>query len=85
MTSTIGTLNTHVVLNCLIFPQNSNDVVPYARHFLPVKFFFPKYYFNHYVSSYRKMQLRPMNNARDQHEYRHKWVKAGVYMNRSEI
>ena len=41
MTATIGTLKSHVVLNCLIFPQNSNDIVPYARHFLPVKFFFP--------------------------------------------
>ena len=29
------------------------------------------------ASSYRKMLRGPMNNARDYHEYRHKWGKIG--------
>ena len=32
--------------NSVIFPQILYDIVLYARHSLPVKFFFPKYYFN---------------------------------------
>ena len=46
-TTTIRTLyvHVHVVLNGVIFPQTLYDIVPYARHFLPVKFF-PKYCFN---------------------------------------
>ena len=45
-----------LVLNGVIFRQISYDIVPYVRHFLPVKcffFFFPKYYFNqvNYASS----------------------------------
>ena len=43
--STLRTLYVHVALNSVMFPQILYDVVPYARHFLPVKFF-PKYYFN---------------------------------------
>ena len=34
-----------VVLNCVIGPQILYDIVLYARHFLPVKFF-PMCYFN---------------------------------------
>ena len=41
-TTTIRTPYNHVVLNGVIFPQISSDIVPYARHFLPVRFF-PKY------------------------------------------
>ena len=44
-TTTIQMLYVHVVLSGVIFRQISNDIVPYARHILPVKFF-PKYYFN---------------------------------------
>ena len=44
-TTTMRTLYVHVVLNGVIFRQISYDIVPYARHFLPVRFF-PKYYFN---------------------------------------
>ena len=44
-TTTLRTLYVHVVLNGVIFRQIAYDIVPYARHFLPVKFF-PKYYFN---------------------------------------
>ena len=32
----------HVVLNGVIFPQISYDIVLYTRHLLPVRFF-PKY------------------------------------------
>ena len=34
-----------VVLNGVIFQQISYDIIPYARHYLPVRFFL-KYYFN---------------------------------------
>ena len=44
-TTTMRTLYGHVALNGVIFRQISHDIVPYARHFLPVRFF-PKYYFN---------------------------------------
>ena len=44
-TTTVRTLYAHVVLNGVIFRQISHDIVPYAPHFLPVKFF-PKVYFN---------------------------------------
>ena len=52
----LRTVDVHVALNSVMFPQILCDVVPYARHFLLVKFF-AKYYFNklHYVSSYRKV------------------------------
>ena len=43
--TTIRTIYVHVVLNSVIFPQILHDIVLYARHILPVKFF-PKYYFN---------------------------------------
>ena len=42
--TTLRTLYVHVVLNSVMFPQILYDIVLYARHFLPVKFF-PKYYF----------------------------------------
>ena len=48
MTEKITTLRTfyvHVALNSVMFPQILYDIVPYARHFLTVKFF-PKYCFN---------------------------------------
>ena len=44
-TTTVRTPYVHVVLNGVIFRQISYDIVPYARNFLPVRFF-PKYYFN---------------------------------------
>ena len=37
-------LYVHVILNKVMFPQILYDIVLYAQHFLPVKFF-PKYYF----------------------------------------
>ena len=42
MTAKITTLRTvyvHVALNSVMLPQIFYDIVPYARHFLPVKFF----------------------------------------------
>ena len=51
-TTTIGTLYVHVVLNLVIFWQLSYNIVLYARHFVPVKFFI-KYYLKNYTSSYR--------------------------------
>ena len=42
--TTLQTLYVHVILNSVIFPQILY-IVPYAQHFLPVKFF-PKYSFN---------------------------------------
>ena len=52
-TTTIRTLYVHVVLNGVIFRKISYDIVLYAQHFLPVKFF-PKCYFKNYACSYRK-------------------------------
>ena len=43
--TTTRTIYVHVVLSSVIFPQILHDIVLYARHILPVKFF-PKYYFN---------------------------------------
>ena len=54
-TTTIRTLYVHVVLNGVIFPQILYDIVPYARKFLPVKYF-PKYIFN--TLSFQRPQLR---------------------------
>ena len=42
-------------LNGVIVPQISYDIVPYARHFLPVKFFKPSISLINYASSYRKI------------------------------
>ena len=42
--TTLRTLYVHVVSNRVKIPQILYDVVLYARHFLPVKFF-PEYYF----------------------------------------
>ena len=39
-TTTLGTLYAHVVSNSEMFPEILYDIVLYARHFLPVKFFF---------------------------------------------
>ena len=47
-----------------MFPQILYDIVLYALHFLPAKFFFHVLLLN-YASSYRKMWRGPMNNARD--------------------
>ena len=44
-TTTIWTIQVHVVLNGVIFPQILYDTVPYAQHILSVNFF-PKYYVN---------------------------------------
>ena len=53
--TTMRTLYALVVLNGVIFPQILYDVVPHARHFLPVKFFFPSITLINSTSSYRKM------------------------------
>ena len=37
--TTLPTLYVHIVLNSVMFPQILYDIVLYARHFLPVKFF----------------------------------------------
>ena len=42
--TTLRTLYVHVVSNSVMFPQILYDIVLYARHFLPVKYF-PDYYF----------------------------------------
>ena len=42
--TTLQTLYVHVVSNSVMFPQILYDIVLYARHFLPAKFF-PEYYF----------------------------------------
>ena len=52
--TTLRTLYVHVALNSVMFAQILNDIDPYARHFLPVKFF-PSITLINYVSSYRKM------------------------------
>ena len=53
--TTLGTLYAHIVLNTVMLPQVLYDIVLYARHFLPVKFFFPSITFINFASSYRKM------------------------------
>ena len=45
----------YVVLNGVVFRQISNDIVPYARHFLPARFFSPSITLINYASSYRKI------------------------------
>ena len=42
--TTLWTLYAHVVSNSVMCPQILFDIVLYAGHFLPVKFF-PEYYF----------------------------------------
>ena len=42
--TTLRTLYVHVVSHRVMIPQILYDIVIYARHFLPVKFF-PEYYF----------------------------------------
>ena len=42
--TTLRTLYVHVVSNSVMFPQILYNIVLYARHFLPVKFF-SEYYF----------------------------------------
>ena len=44
-TTTLRTRYVHVVLNCVICPQILYEIVLYARHLLPAKFF-PKCYLN---------------------------------------
>ena len=56
--TTLQTLYVHVVSNRAMIPQILYDIVLYARHFPPVKFFFfffQSITFINYVSSYRKM------------------------------
>ena len=72
-TTPLRTLYDHAVLNSVMFPQFFCDIVLYAGHFLPVKFFFPKYYFSELCFELPQNVSGPMNNARDKHEYRHKW------------
>ena len=62
--TTLRTLYVHVALNSVMFPQILYDIVPYVRHFLPVKFF-PSSTLISFVYSYRKMSFGPMNNTRD--------------------
>ena len=50
---TIRTLYVHVALNGVIFRHISYNIVPHARHLLPVTRF-RKYYFKNYASSYRE-------------------------------
>ena len=52
--TTLRMLYVHVVSNRVMIPQILYDIVLYARHFLPVKFF-PGITFINYVSSYREM------------------------------
>ena len=78
--TTIRTLYVHVVINGVILPQISYNIVPCALHFLPVKFF-PKYFFNQLciqLPQNHKMLRGPLNNALDKYEYRHKWIKIGL-------
>ena len=42
--TTLPTLYVHIILDSVMFPQILYDIVLYAWHFLPVKFF-PEYYF----------------------------------------
>ena len=42
--TTPRTLYAHVVSNSMMLPEILHDIVLYARHFLPVKFF-SEYYF----------------------------------------
>ena len=42
--TTLRTLYVHVASKRVMIPQMVYDIVLYARHFLPVKFF-PEYYF----------------------------------------
>ena len=37
--TTLRTLYVHVTIDSVMFPQILYDIVPYARHFLPVKIF----------------------------------------------
>ena len=48
--TTLRTLYVHVVLNGVMFPQILYQIVLYARHFRPVKFF-PEYYFYERVTA----------------------------------
>ena len=45
----------HVVFNGVIFPQISYDIVLYARHLLPVRFFSQVISWINYVSTYFKI------------------------------
>ena len=47
--TTLRTLYVHVALNSVMFPQSLYHIVPYARQFLPVKFF-PSITLINYVS-----------------------------------
>ena len=42
--TTLRTLYVHVISNSMMFPQILYEIVLYAWHFLPAKFF-PEYYF----------------------------------------
>ena len=42
--TTLRTLYVHVVSNSVMFPQVLYEIILYARHFLPAKFF-PEFYF----------------------------------------
>ena len=64
------------VLNGVICPQILYDIVLYALYFLFVMFFSSVLLIKH-VSSYRKMWSELMNNARDNHKYKHEWGKIG--------
>ena len=74
--TTLRTLYVHVVLNSVMFPQILNDIVLYARHFIPVKVF-PWYYFYRLCFEVPQNVTWIDNNGRDQYEYMHKWGKIG--------
>ena len=63
-TTTIRTPYNHVVLNGVIFPQISSDIVPYARHFLAVRFF-PKYNDKLCIQLAQNITWTDPHNARD--------------------
>ena len=81
-TMTIRTLYVHVVLNGVVivsmvqFFDKFHDIVPFAPHFVPVRFL-PKSYFNKLCFQLLQNISWPMNNARDQRKFRHKLSKIG--------
>ena len=57
--TTRRTFRVDVVKNCVIFPQIIHQIVPFARDFLPVKFFL-SVSLKTFVSSYLKWHRQPM-------------------------
>ena len=76
-TTTIRTLYVHIVLNGMIFPQISYDIVPYARHFLPVKYFTKYYFIKLCIQLPQNVTSLRADENDDQHKYWHHWGKFG--------